>query len=139
MYKQDSMVRFIISTIKDSSFARFLIVGLLNSLFGYSIFALLLFIGIHYTIATLTATILGVLFNFKTIGVLVFKNAKNSLIVKFVLVYTVTYLINIACLKVFSMLSINLYLAGLLMLAPMALVTFVMSKRFVFGKDSARR
>ena len=128
------MARLIITTIKDSYFARFLIVGLLNSLFGYSIFALFLYIGLHYTIATLTATILGVLFNFKTIGMLVFNNAKNSLIVKFIFVYTVTYLINIACLKVFSMLSIDLYLAGFLMLAPIALLTFVMNKRFVFGK-----
>lgn len=135
----ESMARFIIMTIKDSYFARFLIIGLFNALFGYSIFALLLFIGIHYTIATLIATILGVLFNFKTIGMFVFNNAKNSLIVKFILVYTVAYLINIACLKVFSMLSIDYYLAGLLMLAPMALLTFLMNKRFVFDKDSADR
>lgn len=133
------MTRFNRTTFKNSYFARFLIVGLLNSLFGYSIFALMLFIGIHYAIATLTATILGVLFNFKTLGMLVFDNAKNSLIVKFILVYTVTYLINIACLKVFSMLSIDLYLAGFITLAPMALLTFIMNKRFVFGKDSADR
>jgi putative flippase GtrA len=124
-------------TFKDSYFARFLVVGLFNALFGYSIFALLLFTGLHYTIATLTATILGVLFNFKTLGMLVFNNTKNSLIVKFILVYTVTYLINIACLKVFSILSIDLYLAGFLTLAPMALLTFVMNKRFVFSKDNA--
>ena len=129
-------MRFNIATLKGNHFARFIIVGLFNSLFGYSIFALLLFIGIHYTIATLTATILGVLFNFKTVGKFVFNNEKNSLIVKFILVYAVAYLINIACLKVFSMLSIDLYLAGFLMLAPMALLTFVMNKRFVFAKDS---
>ncbi len=133
------MVRFIKMAFRDSYFARFLIVGLFNALFGYSIFALLLFIGLHYTIATLTATILGVLFNFKTIGVIVFKNANNSLIVKFILVYAVTYLINIACLKVFSMLSIDLYLGGLLTLAPVALLTFVMNRRFVFSKDSVDR
>jgi putative flippase GtrA len=133
------MVRFIKITFKNSCFARFLIVGLFNALFGYSIFALLLFIGLHYTIATLTATILGVLFNFKTMGMFVFNNAKNSLIIKFVLVYTVAYLLNIACLKVFSMLSIDLYLAGFLMLAPMALLTFVMNKRFVFVKKSTDR
>jgi putative flippase GtrA len=133
------MLQFIKTTFKDSYFARFLVVGLINALFGYSIFALLLFIGLHFTIATLIATILGVLFNFKTIGMLVFKNANNSLIVKFILVYTVTYFLNIACLKVFSLLSIDLYLAGLLTLAPVALLTFVMNRRFVFGNDGADR
>jgi putative flippase GtrA len=139
MFKQARMARFSIKTIKDSMLTRFLLVGLLNSLFGYSLFALLLFAGFHYTIATLIATILGVLFNFKTIGVFVFNDANNSRIFKFILVYTVTYLINIACLKVFSLLSIDLYLAGLLLLAPMAFLTFAMNRRFVFGKYTADR
>ena len=58
-------------------FIKFLFVGGVNTVFGYSIFALFLFLGMHYAVATLFATILGILFNFKTTGVIVFNNKDN--------------------------------------------------------------
>ena len=71
----------------DILFIKFLAVGVLNTLFGYGIFALLLFIGLHYAVASILATICGVLFNFKTTGTLVFNNNDNRLIFKFISVY----------------------------------------------------
>ena len=50
----------------------------MNTLFGYSIFSILVFFKIHYSLALLIATILGVIFNFKTVGIIVFKDGKNS-------------------------------------------------------------
>ena len=48
----------------DWCFIKFIFVGCLNTLFGYGVFAICNFMGFHYTLSTLTATILGVLFNF---------------------------------------------------------------------------
>jgi len=42
-------------------FIRFFIIGLINTLFGYLMFALFIFLNFHYSIAVLLATILGVL------------------------------------------------------------------------------
>lgn len=118
--------------LADNKFIRFLFVGGINTIFGYSLFAFFIFLHMHYTLASLLSTIFGVLFNFKTIGTLVFKSNNNSLIYKFVGVYTVIYLLNISFLKIFKLFNINMYLAGALIILPMALISFVLNKQFVF-------
>ncbi|MHC5824813.1 MAG: GtrA family protein, partial [Nostoc sp.] len=42
-------------------FIRFLIVGGINTLFGYSLFALLILLNFHYEIAALISTACGIL------------------------------------------------------------------------------
>ena len=63
----------------------FLIVGFLNTLFGYSLYAFFIYLGLNYVLAILFSTILGIVFNFKTIGKFVFQNDSNKLIIKFFL------------------------------------------------------
>ena len=62
----------LVNLIKKRKFVRFLLVGVLNTLFGYFSFATLIIIGLDYKLAALLATIIGVLFNFQTTGRLVF-------------------------------------------------------------------
>jgi putative flippase GtrA len=113
----------------------FLLIGGINTLFGYSLYALLLYFHLHYALASLLATIGGVLFNFKSTGVIVFKNHNNRLLFKFIGVYCVTYLINVGCLKIFASFNVNLYIAGAILILPVALIAFVLQKKFVFGGD----
>jgi putative flippase GtrA len=53
-----------------TSFVRFLAVGVLNTAFGYALFALLVWAGVWYPAAA--STIGGMIFNFNTTGRLVF-------------------------------------------------------------------
>lgn len=130
------MAKFALKIIMDKTFVRFLFVGILNTFFGYSVFAVLIYSGFHYTVANLLSTILGVLFNFKTIGMLVFKNTRGYLILRFVAVYAVIYCLNIAFLKILSMMNVNMYVAGLVILFPMACTAFVLNKHFVFHEKT---
>lgn len=116
----------------NHQFIKFLFVGGINTLFGYGIYALFLKLGFYYTSAVFWSTILSILFNFKTTGLLVFKNNNNQLIFKFFSVYLVVYLINIFCLKLFDLFNFNLYLAGFILLLPMALLSFFLLRTFVF-------
>lgn len=116
----------------NNRFIRFLIIGGINTAFGYGVFALLIFLKVHYAVAALLSTIFGVLFNFKTTGTLVFESKDNRLIFKFVGVYAIIYAINTASLKVFNFYRVDMYLAGALMILPMAMVAFVLNKRLVF-------
>lgn len=116
----------------NSKFTKFLLVGGLNSLFGYSVFALFIFLKFHFTLATLIATILGVFFNFKTTGKLVFNNNNNLLIFKFIGVYIITYLLNIAFLAIFRFFKIDMFIAGALLIFPMAVISFLLNRKFVF-------
>ncbi len=121
-----------ISFLFHNKFVRFLFVGGINTLFGYGVFALLIFLRFHYAIAALFATILSVLFNFKTTGRLVFGNNDNRLIFKFIGVYSIIYILNIGVLKVFKFYEVNMYLAGALVLLPLAVIAFLLNKKFVF-------
>lgn len=116
-------------------FIRFLIVGVINTLFGYSLFALLILLNLRYEIAALISTICGVLFNFKTIGVLVFKNKKNTLIFKFIGVYVIIYLMQVFLIKQLLAYKINILVAGALILLPLVLVSYTLNKIFVFPKS----
>ena len=116
----------------NKQFIRFLIIGVLNTVFGYSIYALFIFTGLHYTLAALLSTMVGVLFNFKTFGAFVFKDKRNVLIFKFIGVYSFLYLVNIAFLKIFNMLQMNMYLAGAILLPPLAMLSFILNKKLVF-------
>ena len=112
----------------------FFLVGGINTLFGYSLYALLLYLQFHYAVASLMSNIVGVLFNFKTTGVIVFKNNNNELLLKFISVYIVTYLLNVGFLKIFSVFNSNMYFAGAILILPMALIAYTLQKKFVFRK-----
>ena len=114
-------------------FLKFLAVGVLNTLFGYACFALLIFAGLHYSVALLLATIAGVLFNFKTTGRLVFGSSDNRLLLRFMAVYAVVYAVNVALLKVLLLAGLGPYAGGALLVLPMALFAFILMKRLVFN------
>lgn len=118
--------------VLDNRFIRFLFVGGMNAVFGYSLYAIMIYLNFHYSFAALLSTILGVLFNFKTTGRLVFNSKDNWLVFKFIGVYVIIYTINTASLKIFNTFNVNLYFAGAILLLPMAIVSFVLNKKFVF-------
>lgn len=118
-----------------AQFIKFLFVGGLNTVFGYSVFALLIFIGLYYPFAVVFSTIAGILFNFRTTGKIVFNNSKNSLLIKFIGVYGITCILNIIFLRCFEMINFNMYFAGAILVFPMAVLSFTMNKRFVFKPE----
>ena len=108
-------------------------VGSINTLFGYSVFALFIFLEFHYAWASFLATVFGVLFNFKTTGILVFQNKDNRLLFRFFGVYGVVYAVNVLMLKVLGEVGLGMYIAGALVIVPLAVLSFVLNKLFVFG------
>jgi putative flippase GtrA len=114
-------------------FARFLFVGFFNSLFGYSCFAILLYVGLHYALALFLATILGVAFNFKSTGALVFGSHNNRLIIRFIASYAAIYFVNAVGIKILSHIGVTPYISGAVLIFPMAVLAFILNKRFVFN------
>ena len=119
--------------LSDRQFHRFIAVGVLNTLVGYLLYALFLYLGFNYILASLFSTVLGVLFNFHSIGKLVFGGYSYRKILRFFSVYGLIYLLNISGLALLDTLGINLYLAGALLLGPLAIVSFVLNKYYVYG------
>jgi putative flippase GtrA len=117
----------------DNRFIRFLLVGVLNTIFGYSVFAFFIFINVHYAVAALFSTICGILFNFKTTGRLVFGSRDNSLLVRFFGVYGVTYVLGVLCLRVSTAYQWNILIVAAVLMPPMAVVSYTLNRVFVFG------
>jgi putative flippase GtrA len=114
---------------------RFIFVGIINTIFGYSVFVLFIFLGLHYSVASAFAIIISIAFNFKTTGTIVFKNNKNLLILKFFMVYVIVYLAYVGSLKVFALYSVSMYIAGAILICPLAILSFVLNKIFVFNQE----
>ena len=116
----------------NQQFVKFLLVGVLNSAFGYGCYVALTYVGLHYSIALFFATIFGVLFNFKTTGRIVFQSRENRLILRFVAIYALIYAINVAGVNRLLRFGLNAYVAAAVMILPLAVLAYILNKRFVF-------
>lgn len=129
------MIRKIIDLIRRLwaiPFLRFLVVGGINTVFGYGVFALFILLGLHYVLAVLLGQICGILFNFKTTGTIVFKNRNNRLIFRFFGVYVITYFSIVGLLKLFDMAGVTPLVAGAIIVLPMGVVSFLLMRKLVF-------
>lgn len=119
----------------SAQFITFLFVGVLNTAVGYGLYVFFVWLGFNYIGAPFCSTVLGVLFNFKTIGGIVFKSHDNCLIFKFFGVYAIVYVCNVLGLKALELGGIeNLYIAGAILVLPLAFLGFILNKKWVFNK-----
>ena len=123
----------LLKKISDTLFLRFLIIGGLNTVFGYLIFCFFTFITKNAYTSIVLSTISGVLFNFKTYGNLVFNSKDNSRIVRFFAAYGFVIAAQMVFLKWLNSMGIlNPYVAVAIMVLPMAGLSFILMRKFVF-------
>ncbi len=118
--------------VVTKQFILFLLVGGINTGFGYLMYAMFIYLGFNYPMALLLATLICPFFNFLTTGRIVFKNRDNRLVVRFIALYAVLYFVNVGVLKCFTFVTTNLYLGGFYTTCVMAIVAFICQKRLVF-------
>lgn len=116
---------------------KFLGTGLLNTIFGYSIYAALIFFEIPYLAALFAATIAGVIFNFFSFGRLVF-NGENgwSVFGKFVIAYFLIYLVNSILLEVLvQSILLNPYIGQIVCIPISVLLSWFLMSKWVYKND----
>lgn len=118
-----------------SRFIRFLLVGGLNTAFGYTVFAICILIGIPYPLAALVSTVLGVLFNFKSYGTLIFASHDNRLIFRFIAVYGVCYVVGLVPLAWATAHGVPILWMGAICVLPMASLAFALQRVLVFRAE----
>ena len=122
----------------SEQFILFLVMGGINTLFYYCLFSSLIYVGLYYVTAVVIATVCGVLFNFQTFGRVVFKNFQLRLLGRFICVYIVVCAANIAGLRLLELVGLmNKYIAGAILVLPIALLGYVLNKTFVFKHKGA--
>ena len=113
-------------------FARFLIAGVFNTVFGYAIYGLAIYIGLHFGVALLIATLIGVVFNYFTNKTYVFKRKNERVFIAFVATYATVYVVNFIGIFFLKSLVNSSYMAALIILPLSAILTFVINKKVVF-------
>ncbi|WP_374349181.1 GtrA family protein [Thermomonas sp.] len=116
----------------SARFIRFLLVGGLNTAFGYGVFVGCLWLGMHYALAGAISTVLGVLFNFKSTGHLVFRSRGSGKLPHFVSVYAVMYVFGTACVGIFLHFGVPEWQSALILILPSAILSYLLNRRFVF-------
>lgn len=124
--------------IPHAQFLRFLAVGMLNTLFGYAIFAGLVLAGLAPMPALVLAYLAGVPFNYFTTGRFVFGGAPRSraAFARFVVAYVVIYGFNAVLYRVAEMAVAGPLLAQALCIPAVAVFSFLLFKLHVF-RDTA--
>lgn len=117
--------------------AKFISVGILNTVVGYSIYAMFIALSIPYLTALFLATIIGVAFNYFSIGRLVFQ-ASGGLIVffKFIVAYGFVYFINAVVLKILIItFYTGAYFGQLLCIPVSVFLSWILMNYWVYKND----
>lgn len=121
---------------QQKQFVVFILVGGINTVFGYSIFAFFIFLKISYYLAFLFAASLGLIFNFMTTGRIVFKNKDFSLFYKFIIISIIMYFLHIILIRIINVHINNFYISGLMTMSVTALIAFYLNKKIFTSKNS---
>jgi putative flippase GtrA len=114
---------------------RFGLVGLLNTAFGYCVFAGLVVFGLRSGFALVLATLAGAAFNFQTSRHLVFRNRARKL--RFVAVYVLVLALNWLSLRGLQRLGLSRLAVQALLALPIAAASFVLQRLYVFDRRNA--
>jgi putative flippase GtrA len=115
-----------------AKYIRFILVGALNTAFGYAVFSGLTWLGWEDLYAVPAATAAGVTFNFVTYGKLVFKSLDRRNVPRFALGYAGLYICNIAGLRALAGTGLDAYRSQAALIIPLAILSYVINDRWVF-------
>lgn len=110
---------------------RYLVAGVINTAFGYGLYAGLLWLGLGRYGAQAIGYVLGTGFNYVTYSRGVFRDAGPAKL-RFALSYAGNYLINLAGLALVSRLVANPYAAGAITTMGVVVLNYLVLRRLVF-------
>lgn len=105
--------------------------GIVNTIFGYSLYAIFVKLGLNMFVAQLVAHVLGVVFNYFTYSRLAFRGAKASKL-RFILAYAGNYVLGAAMLWACARVIASPYLAMAVAIVIYTTVNYFVLRRLVF-------
>ena len=128
-----SNMAYVRNSLITHKLIKFVLVGGLNTLVGYIVFSLVIYLTDGNIGLSLAANIgVGILFNFLSYGYIVFKSWGAKQFAKFILVYVFLYVINYAVIYFMTMQGINIYVAQFLNLFYLAPISYFLLSKWVF-------
>ncbi len=107
--------------------------GIVNTLFGYGLFALLVWLSMNVYLAQTLSHLSGMAFNYFTYSRYAFAGHEFSP-VRFILSYGVNYLLGLAALAGFTQIVASPYVAGMASVIVVSLINYFILKKFVYRR-----
>ena len=105
--------------------------GIVNTAFGYGLYALFVALGLNMYLAQIVAHLLGMAFNYLTYSRHAFHDSDVSKS-RFVASYAVNYLLGLGALWAISQVVASPYLAGLIAVGIVSLINYFILRHWVF-------
>lgn len=126
----------ILRRLFESQPMRFLMAGVLNTAFGYTLYLIGLLVGLVPEVALGLATLVGAFFNYFTTARYVFNHTAMNLMPRFIAAYAVIFGLNALALRGLILLGLNAALAQGLLLPVAAATSYLIFKFVVFRKPT---
>lgn len=126
------MRAFLLSFI-DEKFAKFLLIGGLNTAFGFLVYVALAKLSGSYLVGIVGANIIGPIFNFFTTGRLVFLSKSAKSFLPFLCGYGVICIVNIGLVAALTAGGIGATWAQALCLPVLVVTSYTINNKIVFG------
>jgi len=127
------MIKYLLS----NRFARYLIVGGLNTLFGFFVYSMLIILDLPTWVALLVGNAVGIAFNFFTTGGMVFRDLSLYRAPLFVLCYLAIYFVNLELIDWMIPVTGGRIAAQAILALPMALLSYLMLANIVYRKKNS--
>lgn len=113
---------------------RYAIVGCINTAIYYTFFALFVYLGFHYPIATLLGFGISIFSGFIMHSIFVFNNKQKARIIVFTLVNVAGYFFNVLIQMFLHMIDGNIYIDGAMAAVITAVFLYILNKYITFRK-----
>lgn len=117
---------------KHVAFVKFLIVGGLNTAFSYGIYALFIFVGLNYLLASALSFVISIIVSFKMHGKFVFSDRPNRSFYVYAFSWLVIYFVNACSLVLLVSHGMSSYVAGIVLIPPISVFAFLIMKYVAF-------
>ena len=123
------------SILQHSRILRFLLVGGINTLFGFAVFTLLIVSGVVVWISVFVSMLAGTAFNFLTTGGYVFRDLSLNRFPLFLFFYLTVFAINLFLIDYLSIFFTNKILLQALISPLLAMISYFLMSCFVFNNS----
>jgi putative flippase GtrA len=124
----------IVRLLGNSQLIRFLITGVVNTLFGLGVYVACIAASLAPWLAMLVGTVAGIAFNFFSLGSYAFRDRSLHRLPRFVCSYGLTYLFNLAAFDGLHGWVRDPVWCQVLLTPVVALFSYLLMSRFVFGR-----
>lgn len=110
--------------------------GIVNTAFGYGLFAILVYFGLNIYVAQIVSHILGMAFNYLTYSRYAFADHSANM-ARYILSYAVNYLLGLVSLFALSHFIASPYVAGLLATVIVSAINYLVLRKLVFMENAS--